>query len=161
MSNQYYNFLNKELLKYFQNSYITPGDRYFLILNNDEELYKLKYSVCNNKSNEIHKFISNEFDFETVSYKLKNINVIFIFANEGITHDFLVTIRNKVSLQKNEWKNSIVVFMIKEDLDSITGGAFDLSKKGAPFHTSSLRNNLFSILTNKNNNITNFNKKTV
>lgn len=153
MSNQYYNFLNKELLKYFQNSYITPGDRYFLILNNDEELYKLKYSVCNNKSNEIHKFISNEFDFETVSYKLKNINVIFIFANEGITHDFLVTIRNKVSLQKDEWKNSIVVFMIKEDLDSITGGAFDLSKKGAPFHTSSLRNNLFSILTNKNNNI--------
>ncbi|RQN29708.1 DNA-binding protein, partial [Paraburkholderia tropica] len=77
----------------------------------------------------------------------------------GITHDFLVTIRNKVSLQKDEWNNSIVVFMIKEDLDSITEGALDLSKKGAPFHTASLRKNLKHILENSQNNLEDYEKR--
>lgn len=154
MSNQYYNFLNKELIKYFENSYIKPGDRYFLILNSDEEINNLKHSIEYSKENFVYKFLSKEFSFETIYYTLNDKKVIFIFANNGITHDFLVTIRNKVSLQKDEWKDSIVVFMIKEDLDSITGGAFDLSKKGAPFHTSSLRNNLAKILKNTNNQLT-------
>ncbi|MBO3061352.1 helicase HerA domain-containing protein [Mammaliicoccus fleurettii] len=156
MSNQYYNFLNKELLKYFKNSYIKPGDRYFLILNSDSEINSLKYSIENSKENSVTKFYSEEFSFESIYYKLNDIKVIFIFTNEGITHDFLVTIRNKVSLQKDEWKNSVVVFMIKEDLDSITGGAFDLSKKGAPFHTSSLRNNLSKILKNSDNELASY-----
>lgn len=156
MSNQYYNFLNKELLKYFENSYVKPGDRYFLILNSDNEIKNLKYSIEHSKEKSIQKFISKEFDFETIYYNLNDIKVIFIFTNEGITHDFLVTIRNKISLQKEEWKNSIVVFMIKEDLDSITGGAFDLSKKGAPFHTSSLKNNLTKILKKTKNNLASY-----
>ncbi|WP_039067876.1 DUF87 domain-containing protein [Staphylococcus shinii] len=153
MSNQYYNFLNKELLKYFKNSRIESGDRYFLILNNNEELNKLKQSISLSEKHKVHKFVSNEFNFETFFYKLKGIKLIFIFADEGVTHDFLVTIRNKVSLQKNEWKDSIAVFIIKEDLDSITGGAFDLSKQGAPFNNSSLRKNLAKILDSSENNL--------
>ena len=153
MSNQYYNFLNKELVKYFKESHIESGDRYFLILNNNEELNKLKQSITLSKEQKVHKFVSNEFNFETIYYKLKDTKVIFIFANEGVTHDFLVTIRNKISLQKNEWEDSIAVFMIKEDLDSITGGAFDLSKQGAPFNNSSLRKNLTKILDSSENNL--------
>ncbi len=56
MSNQYYNFLNKELLKYFENSYVRPGDRYFLILNNDNEIKNLKYSIEHSKDKSIQKF---------------------------------------------------------------------------------------------------------
>lgn len=155
MSNQYYNFLNKELIKYFKNSSIKAGDRYFLILNSDDEINKLKFSIEHSNKNTVQKFVSNEFDFKTIFYQMDSNKIIFIFANEGITHDFLVTIRNKISLQRDEWKDSIVVFMIKEDLDSITGGAFDLSKKGAPFHNSSLRNNLIKILRNNDNNLSN------
>lgn len=156
MSNQYYNFLNKELLKYFKNSRVESGDRYFLILNNNEELNKLKHSITLSEKYKVHKFVSNEFNFETFFYKLKDIKLIFIFADEGVTHDFLVTIRNKVSLQKNEWKDSIAVFIIKEDLDSITGGAFDLSKQGAPFNNSSLRKNLDKILDSSENNLSSY-----
>lgn len=153
MSNQYYNFLNKELVKYFKESHIESGDRYYLILNNNEELNKIKHAITHSKEQSVDKFVSNEFEFETIFYKLKDTKVIFIFANEGVTHDFLVTIRNKISLQKNEWKDSIAVFMIKEDLDSITGGAFNLSKQGAPFNNSSLRKNLTKILDSSENNL--------
>lgn len=159
MSNQYYKFLNRELLNYFKNSQIRPGDRYFLILNSDDELDNLKKAILNSNDEIIGEFKSNEFDFETIYYNFNGMKAIFVFANDGITHDFLVTIRNKVSLQKDEWNNSIVVFMIKEDLDSITGGALDLSKKGAPFHTASLRKNLKHILENSQNNLEDYEKR--
>lgn len=42
MSSQYYKFLNRELLNYFKDSHVRPGDRYFLILNSDNELNNLK-----------------------------------------------------------------------------------------------------------------------
>lgn len=158
MSSQYYKFLNRELLNYFKDSHVRPGDRYFLILNSDNELNNLKKAIVNSNEENLGDFKSHEFDFETIYYNLNNLNVIFVFANDGITHDFLVTIRNKVSLQKDEWSNSIVVFMIKEDLDSITGGALDLSKKGAPFHTASLRKNLNHILENNHNNLEEYEK---
>lgn len=158
MSNQYYKFLNKELLNYFKNSQIRPGDRYFLILNSDNELDNLKSATLSSNEKSLGEFKSKEFDFETIYYDLNGMKVIFVFANDGITHDFLVTIRNKVSLQKYEWSDSVVVFMIKEDLDSITGGALDLSKKGAPFHTASLRKNLKHILKDSQNNLQDFEK---
>ncbi|PTU82484.1 DNA-binding protein, partial [Staphylococcus pasteuri] len=151
MSNQYYNFLNKELITYFENTDVKPGNRYFLILNNEEELQKLKNSITLSSIHTSHVFKSKEYNYETNYYDIKGKKFIFIFANEGITHDFLVTIRNKVSLQENEWKDSVAIFIIKEDLDSITGGSFDLSKQGAPFHTYSLRNNLIKILQSGNN----------
>lgn len=153
MSNQYYNFLNKELISYFENTDIKAGDRYFLILNSDEELKNLKDAIISSTIYKPISFISEQYDYKTIFYNINNKKFIFIFAHEGITHDFLVTIRNKVSLQKDEWENTVAIFMIKDDLDSITGGAFDLSKQGAPFHTYSLRNNLTKILLNGKHNL--------
>lgn len=146
MLSQFYSYLNKELFKYVEKSEVHSGDRFYLIMNNDEELRKLKQSIQYSKEINVMKFYSEEFDYETLYCNIKEKKVIFVFADEGITHDFLVTVRNKVSLQENEWNNSIAIFFIKEDLDSITGGAFNLSKRGAPFHNKSLRANLANIL---------------
>lgn len=149
MLNQYYKFLDNELYKYMSDTYLEPGNRYFLILNDFDEIKKLENAVLLSEYHKNNKFYSSEFGFETVYYTVNELKVIFVFVKEGVTHDFLVTIRNKVSLQKNEWENSIVIFIIKDDLDSITGGAFDLAKQGAPFHTASLRKNLIKILDSK------------
>lgn len=139
MLSQYYKFLDNELYKYLNDSSLVPGNRYFLILNDINEINKLENAILNSQYHENTRFVSEEFNFRTFKYEVDGLNVIFVFVKEGVTHDFLVTIRNKVSLQKDEWENSVVVFIIKDDLDSITGGAFDLAKQGAPFHTNSLR----------------------
>lgn len=150
MLSQYYKFLDNELYKYLNDSSLVPGNRYFLILNDINEINKLENAILNSQYHENTRFVSEEFNFRTFKYEVDGLNVIFVFVKEGVTHDFLVTIRNKVSLQKDEWENSVVVFIIKDDLDSITGGAFDLAKQGAPFHTNSLRKNLIRILRSKN-----------
>ncbi|MGX0142209.1 helicase HerA domain-containing protein [Staphylococcus hominis] len=153
MSNQFYNFLSDELSNYLSNTNLNSGDRFFLILNNDNELINLKQAITSSIDKIVNKFRLDEFDFETIYYYVNDIKVIFVFAYNGITSDFLVTIRNKVSLQKGQWHNSIVIFMMKEDLDSITGGALDLSKKGAPFHPNSLKQNLDKIVNKEYHNL--------
>src|SRR5699024_1707392 len=150
MLSQYYKFLDNELYKYLNDSSLVPGNRYFLILNDINEINKLENAILNSQYHENTRFVSEEFNFRTFKYEVDGLNVIFLFVKEVVTHDFLVTIRNKVSLQKDEWENSVVVFIIKDDLDSITGGAFDLAKQGAPFNTNSLRKNLIRILRSKN-----------
>lgn len=149
MSSQYYNFLSGKLISFLEESTLNSGDRYFLILNNEAEIEKLQRAIYHTENKKIKMFESKEFQFSTESIEIQNHNVIFVFAKQGVKNDFLVTIRNKVSLQENEWKNSIVIFVISEDLDSITGGAFDLAKQGAPFHTRTLRNDLKKQVSNR------------
>ncbi|WP_281200555.1 hypothetical protein [Staphylococcus schleiferi] len=146
MLNQFYSYLNKELFKYIEKSEAHPGDRFYLIMDSDDELRKLKNVIHHSEEAKVHNFYSKEFNYETLYCMINEKKVVFVFADDGITHDFLVTVRNKVSLQEDEWANSIAIFFIKDDLDSITGGAFNLSKRGAPFHNKSLRTNLANIL---------------
>lgn len=142
MSNQFYEFISSELLSYLDHNDITPGDRYFLILNDYNEINKVKDAVENNSTYRKQTFEAPEYNFSTINFNLEHSDVIFVFISEEITHDFLVTLRNKVSNQENIWKNKSVVFVINEDLDSITGGSFDLSKQGAPFHQTTLRDKI-------------------
>ncbi|UXV35194.1 hypothetical protein MUA90_01220 [Staphylococcus sp. IVB6181] len=153
MSSQYYNFLSGKLVEFLEHSTLNEGDRYYLILNSEKEIEKLQNAIINSESNKLETFQSEEFQFTTESIDVQGLNAIFVFAKQGVKNDFLVTIRNKVSLQEKEWKNSIVIFVINEDLDSITGGAFDLAKQGAPFHTRTLRNNLKKQVENTQNNL--------
>lgn len=146
MSNQFYEFISSELLSYLDHNNITPGDRYFLILNDYNEINKVKNAVENNLNYRKQTFEAPEYNFSTINFILERSDVIFVFISEEITHDFLVTLRNKVSNQDDIWKNKSVVFVINEDLDSITGGSFDLSKQGAPFHQTTLRDKIKTLI---------------
>src|SRR5699024_1361455 len=120
MSNQFYNFISSELLKYLEKSNINPGDKYFLILNDLEEINKVKESLESNLLYDTEQFLSSEYNFSTINFSLSTSDVIFVFISEEITHDFLVTLRNKISNQEGIWNNKSIVFLINEDLDSIT-----------------------------------------
>lgn len=146
MSNQFYEFISSELLSYLDHNNITPGDRYFLILNDYNEINNVKSAVENNSTYRKQIFEAPEYNFSTLNFNLEHSDVIFVFISEEITHDFLVTLRNKVSNQEDIWKNKSVVFVINEDLDSITGGSFDLSKQGAPFHQTTLKDKIKKLI---------------
>lgn len=149
MSNQYYKFLANQLLGYLDDTHLVEGNRYYLILNSEEEISNLEQEIDNLNYSNISRFSSPEFNFSTASYHVEGIDTILVFAKQNVTHDFLVTIRNKVSLQKHEWKDTAVVFVVKENLDSIANGASSLSKQGSPFHTAQLKKNLLDILNEK------------
>lgn len=102
MSNQYYKFLANQLLGYLDDTHLVEGNRYYLILNSEEEISNLEQEINNLNYSNISRFSSPEFNFSTASYHVEGIDTILVFAKQNVTHDFLVTIRNKVSLQKHE-----------------------------------------------------------
>ncbi|MEK4092857.1 MULTISPECIES: DNA phosphorothioation-dependent restriction protein DptH [unclassified Viridibacillus] len=61
---------------------------------------------------------------------------------DGTHIDFLVTLRNLMSEQKGEWKNTSLVIISDNLLDSIQGGSKDLTSEGMPLHVSQIVNNL-------------------
>ena len=73
---------------YLSNTNLNSGDRFFLILNNDNELINLKQAITSSTDKIVNKFRLDEFDFETIYYYVNDIKVIFVFAYNGITSDF-------------------------------------------------------------------------
>ena len=112
MSNQFYNFISSKLLTYFAERPIDIGERYYLILNDFQEIQQLQEAVIEEKTFPSGIFTSEEYNFSTPSFKINNTEMIFVFVSENMTHDFLVTIRNQISNQEGIWRNKSVVFII-------------------------------------------------
>lgn len=143
MSNRYYNFLSNRLINWLNDRKdLKPGDKYFVLLDNlseAESFYEsLEMSDIEGKST----FYSEEFDYKTISIKKDGMNVLFVVPINGITQDFLVTVRNRVNSNIGEWENTAVLFIVFDALDSIIGGAFDVSQKDAPFHIKTIRSEI-------------------
>ncbi|WP_236636197.1 DNA phosphorothioation-dependent restriction protein DptH [Pradoshia eiseniae] len=135
MLNQFYNYMAKKLINYLKQEKVKAGERYFLQF---DELDNVRdfYSVL--KSSEIaHPFIYQHKQgspYETFYLDIHGIRVIIAATINGVTPDYLVTIRNLVSEQSGEGVNTALISMSHLSLDSIQGGSKDLQSKGMPFN---------------------------
>ncbi|MGM0125649.1 DNA phosphorothioation-dependent restriction protein DptH [Enterococcus sp. AZ194] len=141
MSNRYYNFLSNRLVQWLNGRKdLKAGDKYFVLLDNFDEATNFYDSLeVVDFSNKL-TFHSDEFGYRTIGLKKENINILFVAPIKEITQDFLVTVRNRVNANQGEWANTAVFFVVFDALDSIIGGAFDVSQKDAPFYTRTIRN---------------------
>src|SRR5699024_885140 len=89
-----------------------------------------------------NKFVSKEFNYQTIGVKKDGINVLFVSPVNRVTQDFLVTVRNRVNTNEGDWKNTAVIFIVYDALDSIIGGSFDISQKDAPFNIKTIKENV-------------------
>lgn len=150
MSNQYYNFLSQRLINWLnENSDINIGDKFFILLDGEGETKSLYSSLLNQKISKLNTFYSSEFNYKTISYQSGKNKILFVASIDDITNDFLVTVRNRVNENKNEWENTSVVFIVDNALDSIISGSFDMGQKDAPFDILTLKKDVLDILEQK------------
>jgi DNA phosphorothioation-dependent restriction protein DptH len=143
MLNQFYNYLADKLISFFEKQNFNGGERYYLQFDNEEQV-KQFYSVlkCHPKSEEFtyqHEYGSPYYTF---SLNMKGIKIVVAATVENVTPDFLVTLRNKVGEQLDEWKDTALLSICHQTLDSIRGGSSDLQKEGMPFHVKSITKTL-------------------
>ncbi len=139
MSNQFYNYIADQILQHFSSSPLSAGDRFYLQLDQDEEIENL-VDALQQKQN-VQKFVyKHEFGepYETFCIKIDSIRVVVAHTHGNIKPDFLVTLRNQVGEQQGVWKNTALLSIVSEQLDSIQGGSSDLLKEGMPLHPVSL-----------------------
>ncbi|UGB33146.1 DNA phosphorothioation-dependent restriction protein DptH [Metabacillus sp. B2-18] len=139
MSNQFYNYIVEIILQYFKETSVKAGDRYYLHLDKDEDVKDL-ISTLYNQENVAEFTYKHELGepYKTFNIEVNGIKLVIASTSETVKPDFLVTLRNQVGEQKGVWKNTALLSIVSEQLDSILGGSSDLQKEGMPLHPNTL-----------------------
>lgn len=150
MSNQFYKYLSKKLIEYLNHNAIKAGERYYIQLDEMEQVEKL-YNTLREEANTSKFIYKNDVvgkGYETYSIKVGDVNLVVASAI-NVTSGYLVTIRNASKEQLNEWENTSLLILCSETLDSIKGGCRDLRKDGMPFSIRSISQNLVKEIETK------------
>lgn len=149
MLNQYYEFLTKSLIRWLESQKnLKPGNKYFVLLDNQEDTSNFYQTFQKMKFEGKVSFRSEQYNYETVAFNTNGTKVLFVAPTNNVTQDFLVTVRNRVNSNQGEWENTAVFFMVHNSLDSIIGGAYDVSQKDAPFHSENIKNEVIEEIIN-------------
>jgi DNA phosphorothioation-dependent restriction protein DptH len=139
MSNQFYNYLANHIFNFFEKTKIKNGDRFYLQLDSKHELDSLINAI-----KEVRDTIPFDYQhdlgdqYSTICVLINNVKIVIANTEENVKPDFLVTLRNEVGEQKGVWKNTALLSIVTEQLDSIQGGSSDLQKEGMPLHPNFL-----------------------
>ena len=171
MSDQFYDYLSEKLLNYFVENKIPIGERYLISFDKESKVvsfYKSLKKVAKEKS------ICSKFPFthddgtkEYITYAI-NINGVKLVVSEssGATDYFLNTLRNELKRQENDWKNSALLIICTQSIESIFNAMKDLQEEGMPLNVKEISKNLkeeieYSELTPSEKAILNFSLDTL
>ena len=138
MLNEFYNYIAKNILNYFQGKIedIRPGDRYCLKLDTEEMVEGVDLAI--RKITRLNN-IQGEFDYgevySTITIKLtQDFEVVVASKINGMTDDFLATLRNAELTSKH----FPILMITHSPIDTISSGTGDLAANGMPFHVASI-----------------------
>lgn len=149
MSKEFYNYLAKKVIGYFNTVGVKNGDRFDIQFEREDEVKELYEQIKNvvETYNFSYKAAEDAEEYTTISFKILNIDVIVAATIDGIQPDYLTTLRNEVAENRNDkFENTAIIFIHNTTLDSIIGGATSFKKEGMPFHVISITEDVESDL---------------
>ena len=147
MSNQFYDYLSNKLLDYFEENKILNGERFFISLDEDEQVmsfYDSLKKIGNTKlacSDFSYTHEKSHKKYDTFAIRIGGINLV-VSESLSINVDYLVTLRNQVASQQGDWENTALLVICTEGIDSINKGMRDLQKEGMPLNIKSISDKL-------------------
>jgi DNA phosphorothioation-dependent restriction protein DptH len=149
MSNQFYSYISTLLIDYFKEVGIKSGDRYYLQLDSETEVSQLVNALNQINGSKVFRYQHERGEeYQTFSLSFQTVNMVVTHTSKEVKPDFLVTLRNLVGEQKDVWKDTALLSIVSEQLDSIQGGSSDLQKEGMPLHSLSIFSNLKNEIEN-------------
>lgn len=140
MSKEFYNYLARRTIDFFNAYSIRRGEKFILKLDSDAEVekyYQAIEAMLDGDNSIINYRQTDDEVFETVSFMTGNDKSIqlVIVPEINITNAYLTRLRNTVS----EGDTERAIFIVCHNpIDSIAGGTESLQKEGMPFHKSRL-----------------------
>lgn len=136
MSKEFYKYLAKRTVDYFQSQSIKSGDKYILKFDNESEVesfYKALDIVLDEYTGMKTEYVTvNDDTYCTIGFSAMEPINIFVVPELEITNAYMTRLRNTV---KDNWAMLIVCH---SPIDSIAGGTESLQKEGMPFHRKQL-----------------------
>ena len=144
MSSRFYNYLSEKIINYFRLNIPRAGDKFYVQFETDRQVRDL-YEVL--KCNTLQSPFSYLDDrrgqrYDTYQLKFQDTSLLVAASMEGGPHpDFLATLRNLVGLEKG-YEHAAILFIHSSSLDSILGGAGNLSKEGMPLNIDVIKRDI-------------------
>lgn len=149
MSKEFYNYLAKKVIGYFNTVGIKNGDRFDIQFEREDEVRALydQIKIVGETNIFNYRAAQDAEEYETISFKVLDIDIIVAATIDGIQPDYLTKLRNEVGGNENDkFKNTAIIFIHNTTLDSIIGGATSFRKEGMPFHVVSITDDIKSDL---------------
>lgn len=138
MLREFYNYIANNTVGFFQTKgeSIRPGERYCLRLDNENMVRGVNDALKNRTEVDgIQGYYKYKDVYETFTIRLSdNIQVVVASKTDGMTDDFLATLRNAELTDKH----FPILMITHSPIDTITSGTGDLSSNGMPFHAASI-----------------------
>ncbi len=138
MLKEFYNYIANNTISFFRSkeSNLCQGERYCLKLDNEEMVKEVDDALRERTSQEN---IQGEYEYKNI-YKTftirlsKDMEIVVASKIDGMTDDFLATLRNAELTEKKH----PILMITHSPIDTITSGTGDLSSKGMPFYATSI-----------------------
>lgn len=156
MLKSFYKYVVDELLiHYFEQHPITPGKRFYLIIENKQQrdglIEAMRNSIYANPITIEHiyngagKNVAEE-GYNTFCIAPQHSQCSLIVGNsENATEDYLTTLRNSVSSSSSNYANYGVLYILSNNrLESLTTASVDLQNTGMPLNTIYIKENIDS-----------------
>ncbi|MBB5172442.1 DNA phosphorothioation-dependent restriction protein DptH [Texcoconibacillus texcoconensis] len=145
MSNMFYKFIADQIIDYFTEYEVQAGDRFHVQFEhlNEVESLVLALDGCAKDSGLYLDFKwSNQGEYESFSLKCGDCEVLIASTMDGVTADFLTTLRNKVGTDDPLFENKAILFIHHTTLDSIIGGTVNMQQSGMPLSFDIIQNHI-------------------
>ena len=148
MSKQFYSYLTDKLISFLNSDNIKSGDRFYIQLDEKDQVEEF-YNVL--RDSELAEIFSYKHDkgseYESFYMDINGVKLV-IASTFNVTPGYLVTVRNASKVQLDVWKNTALLIICDQPLDSIKGGCLDLRQDGMPFSVKSISGNLVNEIDN-------------
>lgn len=143
MSDQFYSYLSEKIIKFFKENPLTPGAKYNIQFEKEDEVRELYEELKNNTLYKKFEYKNSKGEVIYNSYMLDfpTVKLIVSAKIDNIQPDFLTRLRNMVGVEDG-YKDKAILFIHNTTLDSIMGGTESFIKEGMPFHIKSIKNDI-------------------
>ena len=140
MSDQFYSYLSEKIIKFFKENPLTPGAKYNIQFEKEEEVKALYEELKNNILYKDYEYKNLKGDVIYRSYMLDfpTVKLIVSATIDNIQPDFLTRLRNMVGVEEG-YKDKGILFIHNTTLDSIMGGTESFTKRECHFTLSLLK----------------------
>ncbi|MBU5310513.1 DNA phosphorothioation-dependent restriction protein DptH [Tissierella carlieri] len=143
MLDQFYSYLSKKVIEFFNSKPLTSGAKYNIQFEREEQVKALYDELKNNTLYKEYEYKDNTGEVKYKSYLLNfsGVKLIISATINDIQPDFLTRLRNLVGVEPG-YEDKAILFIHNTNLDSIIGGTESFSKEGMPFHINSIKEDI-------------------
>lgn len=151
MLKEYYNYLGKKIISYFEETGDIEGYKYSVMFENSDQVERLYLELSESEIARPFIYKNNgEIVYRSFYLEINGQKLIVVATIDNIKTDFLTTLRNSIGTDKEAFQGAGIFIIYDSNLDSISNATASFQKEGMPFHVDQILEDIKRIVDSSN-----------